>query len=628
MTWSLYKRASSDDNNIFDTAGELLEPLVFSNGKTQEDVSNEILKEIKNGHNIIFVKGVCGTGKSAIALNLAKEYKKTSIVVPIKSLQEQYEKDYTKDKFILKNDGKPLKISMIKGRGNFSCKYKGGLADQRDLPCSIEIREKNVEQLMNYIRENPNLSEEDFATISDIKRMNIAPICPYWSPLLPADMKPKGLDDVQKLKFETSSGKEFALFQRKKGCGYFDQYENYVSSDVLIFNAAKYLIEIEIGRKPKTEIDIIDECDEFLDNFANEKRINIQRFMTAMSSLMPEKKEKRLALKELIYEANTLLYDKSQEVDCEKLKETKFLNIIKKVLDNPNLAEDEELNYYNRVVEIARSFETVLDETYVTIEKFTKETNQEQLFSKKPQQEENVFVTLVTINLAKKMQELTSQGNILILMSGTLHSEEVLRDIYGLKKFKVIEAETILPGKINLYRTGVERACNYANFKNGIITRPRYLKMLDCALANCNGQTLVHVNSFSDLPTQREFDELKFDNLISQDDLKTIQLQSNKSIEDFTTKRKKILFTTKCNRGVDFAGNKCENIVLTKYPYPNIQGLFWKILRKEQPEKFREFYIDKANREFIQKIARGIRFKGDSVNVLSPDARVINSKII
>ena len=41
------------------------------------------MDEIKAGQKIIFLKGVCGTGKSAIALNLAKHFPKTSIVVPI-----------------------------------------------------------------------------------------------------------------------------------------------------------------------------------------------------------------------------------------------------------------------------------------------------------------------------------------------------------------------------------------------------------------------------------------------------------------------------------------------------------------------------------------------------------------
>jgi Rad3-related DNA helicase len=115
--------------------------------------------------------------------------------------------------------------------------------------------------------------------------------------------------------------------------------------------------------------------------------------------------------------------------------------------------------------------------------------------------------------------------------------------------------------------------------------------------------------------------------LITQERLREIQRRGNMAVEDFSNKSSKILFTTKCSRGVDFAGDKCNSIVITKFPYPNIQELFWKILKKEKPEKFMEFYLDKARRTLIQKIARGVRFKGDKVSLWSPDLRVINSRL-
>ena len=89
--WSLYQ-----DNKF-------LKPLQFSNGKTQQDVVEETLKAIKEGYKVIFIKGVCGTGKSAIALNIAKEIGKTCIVVPGKTLQAQYKEDYEEKKYLLKS---------------------------------------------------------------------------------------------------------------------------------------------------------------------------------------------------------------------------------------------------------------------------------------------------------------------------------------------------------------------------------------------------------------------------------------------------------------------------------------------------------------------------------------------
>ena len=49
--WSLYHE------------DKFLEPLLFSSGKSQSDVVEEVLKAIEGGHRIIFIHGVCGTGK-------------------------------------------------------------------------------------------------------------------------------------------------------------------------------------------------------------------------------------------------------------------------------------------------------------------------------------------------------------------------------------------------------------------------------------------------------------------------------------------------------------------------------------------------------------------------------------
>jgi Rad3-related DNA helicase len=146
-------------------------------------------------------------------------------------------------------------------------------------------------------------------------------------------------------------------------------------------------------------------------------------------------------------------------------------------------------------------------------------------------------------------------------------------------------------------------------------------------MAKATPPTLVHVSAFKDLPSEEENQTLMLDNLITKERLKELQSRGNTAVDEFANGEEDILFTTKCSRGVDFPGDKCNSIVVTKFPYPNIQGLFWQILKREQPEKFMEFYLDKARRELIQKIARGVRFKGDKVDLYSPDVRVINAKL-
>jgi Rad3-related DNA helicase len=296
-------------------------------------------------------------------------------------------------------------------------------------------------------------------------------------------------------------------------------------------------------------------------------------------------------------------------------------SLFEKILDHPYLAEGEDNNYYNNVFETVKSFENVVDETYVSYEKA--ETGERPLFGKA---ESSTIVNLVSINLADKFKEIMDMNNVLDLMSGTLHSDEVLRDIFGLKDFKVVDAETQVPGMISKCRTGKEINCKYENFKSGKHSREEYLKSLSIAIANAEKPTLIHVSSYGDLPTSEEKLHLGLHNVMSKEELFKFQEDSD-VVAKFKKGQIDTLFSTKCARGVDFPGKECKSIVITKYPYPNIQGLFWQILKKENPNKFMEFYLDKARRELVQKIARGVRFKGDYVMLLSPDSRVLDGRV-
>ena len=77
-----------------------------------------------------------------------------------------------------------------------------------------------------------------------------------------------------------------------------------------------------------------------------------------------------------------------------------------------------------------------------------------------------------------------------------------------------------------------------------------------------------------------------------------IRYSNNYRVEHEESKEIDVLFTTKCSRGVDFPGEQCNSIILTRYPYPDVNSLFWKILQKEKPLQYMKFYMDKAKREF------------------------------
>ena len=138
--------------SLFEKDGKVLEPLKFSNGKTQADVVDEVLRAIDRGEKIIFIKGVCGTGKSAIALNIARELGKASVVVPSKNLQSQYQKDYEEKKYLLnKNEKEKLKIKVMTGRGNHKCQF---LIDNKDsVPVAKEEKNASLHDIFEGRRE-------------------------------------------------------------------------------------------------------------------------------------------------------------------------------------------------------------------------------------------------------------------------------------------------------------------------------------------------------------------------------------------------------------------------------------------------------------------------------------------
>src|SRR3989344_309686 len=605
--WSLYNHEKK------------LEPLKFSNGKNQEDVVKEVVELINSGVKCIFLHGMCGTGKSAIALNIARVLGKTSIVVPVKNLQSQYEEDYTENMYVVKKTGMKMKIDIITGRDNHDSIIKPGVSCADPfLPDTIQIVEKNAVLLKEFYNENPLVGNKEIEDVKSLKRISIAPSNPYWSPIIPADYELQ-LRDAKKKRYLGLNAREFIFYHRKNGCSYYDQYQAYIDSDVIIFNSAKYKIEVALDRKPLTEVDIIDEADEFLDSFSNQIEINLTRLSASLSRLIISDLDVMAILdtiKELIS-----LEEKNKRatgIDEDKIHfigDTQIGKILKLFLKDRNVESEismDDLNYAGRAVEAAKQFIDFLDETYLTYRK---------------DEENNLYVNLVTTNLSKNLKKLLDKGKAFVFMSGTLHSEEVLKKIFGIENYKTVYAESKYQGIIELHRTGLERDCSYKSFNSGNFTRKDYLTALKCCIDRAQKPFLVHVNAFDDLPNNHEIYEFGLNPLISGESL-YLEQQSDregKQVSLFKKGVKSALYSTKCSRGVDFPGDTCRSVILTKYPNPNIRGTFWKVLKNVHPDYFWDFYQDKARREFLQRIFRALRSKEDHVFVLSPDIRVIEA---
>jgi len=640
--WSLY------DNSKF------LEPLRFSNGKTQEDVVKEALDLISKGKNVIFIRGVCGTGKSAIALNIARKLGKSSIVVPGKNLQAQYKKDYEFDKYLLKENGEKIKISVITGRNNHKCQFlkdswdtipvikkevnaklhdifegkreeienqrkRDQSADNPDLPCKIEIKEKNWNKLKKYLSENNHVDSTNFKELRNVKRMSIASVCPYWSPVFPSkyDFNSPIFKKAEKKSYTGLGGTEFIFYQRKRGCPFYEQFNSFIDSDIIVFNSLKYKLESLMNRKPLTEVEIIDECDEFLDSFANQRSLNLERLQNSLIRVISLNEKVEIAIHELLEIIKQIKKDGHirEAIYSKKilsLKQTGIFDLIKTILECPEMLEElDDESYLFEFEETARMFQDFMNETYLTVNK----------------KENSIIVSLVTTNLTKKFKEMEEKNKNLVLMSGTIHSEKVLREIFGIEHFEIIDAEIENQGQIQVRRTGLEKDCKYSNLSNGKNARENYLLALDKCIEVATKPVLVHINAFLDLPTEEEIEIFDLKNLTSRREIRENQNldKTGKIVEDFKKGKNQILFSTRVSRGIDFPGEQCNSIIFTKYPNPNVQDAFWKILQKTNPQHYWDFYKDKAKRELWQKVYRGLRFKEDHVEVLSPDTRVLDA---
>jgi len=622
----LKEESPSQFENIFENKywdlnenSKYIPPLKFSNGKTQEDVVKEIVELIKSGKKVIFLHGVCGSGKSAIALNIARSLNgKASIIVPLKSLQRQYEEDYLDKKYLISLTGRKLKIASITGRDNHDSIIMPGISCAHpELPENIKITERNYSKLVDYCKSNPYYEGESLLAIEDIKRLNIAPSNPYWSPILPSEFDIPYFKNVKKYKYSGVNGKDYIFYHRKEGCSYYDQFLAYIKADIILFNAAKYKLEISMGRKPETDVDIVDEADDFLDGLFDQDELNLSRLASSLKNIQPDSIKTKNTINEIIEligleEKNkkVLGIDENQIFQIQETKIPKILNLIDNNPDLESLILLEEINYSNKALEISKNFKHLYDEVYVTYRK----------------DEDNLFIKLVSTNLSYKIKDLMDKTKTIVFMSGTLHSDKIIKKIFKINDFSIIDAETLNYGNIEIDITGKEMDCSYAKMRAMENSREKYIDSLSSCLSKAKNPTLIHVQSFFDLPSEDEKEKYSVFNLMSSDKLKEIQKedQNGRVVSQFKKKMADTLFTTKCSRGVDFPGDICRTIIFTKFPNPNVSDTFWKVLQKTHPKEYWEFYKDKAYREFLQKIYRALRSKDDHVYILSPDIRVIN----
>jgi len=539
--------------------GKLVPPLKYSNGKTQEDVIKEIVNAFYS-YDVVVLRGGVGTGKSAIAIHVTAivGHGRGIIVVPTKSLEEQYVKDYGGGKYTVVVKGRMVSFKYIMGRHNYVCKYRRKCkANHPELPCTRRLTTPDGQKL---------------------RRIDVAKECPYWMPIVPekhAQLYKHILNDVNyTYEYESVSGKR-KIFVRDEPCSFYCQFLSYAGNNVILMNSAIWELETLNGRKPRVNIEVIDEADGWLDSLSFQRSISVR---TIQKLIDYYKEDSYVAdnLDALLNEFTLLL---------EKYK-----------------------NYTGAMTEDWFNF---IDTYSKIFEEIGKETNLEVLLSFQDEvwtsvDYENARVRFFIPNLRSVLGKILSKSarNIL-MMSATFPPKHVLEEVYGLDDVCFVDGETRFPGTVYLKRTGMETVVTHKKWSK-IEFRQHYYKCLENILKNAKRPLLVQVHAKKYLPPSKKNEKLN-DYAILNCDFDEV-------------------WSTVAKRGIDLKGDKCRSIVILKYPIPDLSdGMVQAIRLKLGDRAFFMYVKDRADREVIQQVGRAVRSQDDWVEVWSPDLAVHNA---
>ena len=138
---------------------------------SQKEILDAVQQKLKSGYRKIILSAPTGTGKSAVAMTLAKSYENSFVVTSSKNLQDQYINDFEM-------------LVPVKGKSNFPCfksmEQKGidlqeyDVAMRQGLSCEKgECEERTKEGKRQNCKFKPRIQAFEEKTFQEI-------ICPYY----------------------------------------------------------------------------------------------------------------------------------------------------------------------------------------------------------------------------------------------------------------------------------------------------------------------------------------------------------------------------------------------------------------------------------------------------------------
>lgn len=591
-------------------AGRPLPPRRYTHGLTQLDAVADIVRAFNDGASDVFFHANLGSGKSLIALHVIANMGRGLVVVPTKNLQDQYAEDY-EGKLVIRHarSQRPVAIRVMKGRNNFHCDHHGRSAASSDLVCTKELP-------------------------PSVPRWRLASQCPDWSPVYKKEIA-DGLAEKVFMHDEAAQDQAFqadieqgagydAIFNehvyvpRGNPCPYFAQYDYYQSADALVMNQAKWQAETALGRKPRLDVEVFDEADHFLDSLGQTVEVGLKEIDIVLRAFM---QFKRLGL-----EAGGKLTRKDQLVQAQLQKARKALN------DHETLGDVEPpIDFLETMARLYENMDGDEPARKAGAIRDVLEHPDAVFCIKEPER------YLLTVGEPRVILRsfLNKSGPKRLWMSATLQDPAILREVYGFRDPVVIRGEVAYQGRMFVCtpEDGAEGHPVPIRWEkwygtDGAHLREGFVKALTFIRKHAKGPTayVVHGKGYVESVSEESVAARHVLKLLKK------ERESDEALARFMSGEDKEIASTRMNRGVDFKGDICRDLVLIKYPIPDISDPKFQAVRKKFREKYGEqvgdgvfwrYVRDCARRTLLQQVGRGMRASDDWVRVWTTDEQVL-----
>lgn len=595
------------------SAGKPLPPRRYSNGLSQRDAVTDVVRAFRDGASDVFFHANLGSGKSLVALHVIANMGRGLVVVPTKNLQDQYADDY-EGKYVIRSPRtkRPLSIRVMKGRGNFECSHHKKSAASPDLVCTKELP-------------------------SGTPRWRLAAQCPDWSPVYKGEVAQRltekvflGDEAAQDVEFQNDMENaapydavfhEHVWVARGNPCPYFAQYDFFRSADAIVLNQAKWQAETALGRKPRLDVEVFDEADHFLDSLGSTVEVTVQEIdgllrRWVLAKRLPDELKPKVGAREKAAQARLQLARKELN-DHATLGEVEppvdLLETLARLYENM----DGDEAAARRAGEL-RDLLAHPDALYCT-------------------KHETGYHLAVGEPSAILRSFLAKSGPRRLWMSATLPDPAILRDVYGFRNPVVIQGETAYQGRLYVCTPDDESFLQAGpvpvRWEEWYGPRSADLRAgFDRALAfikkHAKGPTAYVIHGKGYLESIAE------ESAAARHVLKLLakERESDATLERFLRGEDREIASTRMNRGVDFKGDLCRDLVLVKLPLPDISDPKLQAIRKKFREKYGEkagdgafwrYARDCARRTLLQQVGRGLRAPDDWVRVWTTDAAIL-----